>query len=324
MFPGTPCRPASGWRSAQPFSITRSTTSGGSAMWRLPSLGGWRWANSRPTMKASGGASVDSGTWKARAPGTETPLGPTTTPGSELAKTKTRSCSSGGAFCATWVCGFLGVVSGRGPGRRRARKLGSGGMERPFLVRKQTVAVARRLLRREPRIGDVPLLGVLWRARVVAGGGLVGAVEAPRAVFLELPRARAQEHARAVARADERVPRLGRAVDEVPLLQGALLPLDDEQALTREDEEVLLLRLPVIRPGRLAGVHDPDSHAEHREERLRLVLVVARERDAVALLRLVEPARLARVHHEPAGARGNETGAGVFESCLGNHRPRWY
>ena len=62
-------------------------------------------------------------------------------------------------------------------------------------VRKQAVEVTRGLWRLESRVREREVLRLLWRARVVAGGGLVGAVEAPRAVLLELPRARAQEHA---------------------------------------------------------------------------------------------------------------------------------
>jgi hypothetical protein len=58
------------------------------------------------------------------------------------------------------------------------------------------------------------------------------------------------------------------------------LPFDDEQRLAREDEEILLLGLPVIR-ARLAGAHHPNRHSEHREERLGFVLVVAGEREAV-------------------------------------------
>ena len=148
--------------------------------------------------------------------------------------------------------------------------------------REQAVRVPRRALRREARVRDPESCVssgelALWR------GGLVDAGEAPRAVLLELPRARTQEHARPVPGAHEGVLRLGRAVDEVPLLQRALLPLDDQQCLAGEDEEVLLLRLPAVGPGGLSRAHDPDRHAEHREERLGLVLVVARERDAVPL-----------------------------------------
>src|SRR5205823_6620897 len=88
------------------------------------------------------------------------------------------------------------------------------------------------------------------------------------------------------------------------------------------------LGLPVVRPGRLARADDPDRHPQHREERLGLVLVVAGQRDGVALAGLVEPAAVADVHHEPALARRYEPGPGVFELRLLNHgsmigRRRW-
>jgi hypothetical protein len=98
-----------------------------------------------------------------------------------------------------------------------------------------------------------------------------------------------------------------------------LLSFDDEQRLAREHEEVLLLGLPVIRPGWLAGAHDPDRHPKHRKERLGLVFVVAGKRQAVALSRLVEPARVTRVHDEPARARGDEPGVRLLERRLRNH-----
>src|SRR5262245_6883172 len=48
----------------------------------------------------------------------------------------------------------------------------------------------------------------------------------------------------------------GRAVDEVPGAQRPLLLLDQEQAGAGEHEEVLLAGLPVVQPGRLAGLED--------------------------------------------------------------------
>src|SRR5215212_1227889 len=58
---------------------------------------------------------------------------------------------------------------------------GEGGLL-PLGVRKQAVAVPRGLNRRESRMRERAVLGVLRRAGVVAAGGLVDAVEAPRAV----------------------------------------------------------------------------------------------------------------------------------------------
>ena len=46
------------------------------------------------------------------------------------------------------------------------------------------------------------------------------------------------------------------------LAERSLLTLDDEQALTGEDEEVLLGVLGVVHAVRLAGLQDPDPDAE--------------------------------------------------------------
>src|SRR5262249_58901477 len=78
---------------------------------------------------------------------------------------------------------------------------------------------------------------------------------------------RHEDHALAVARADEAVLGPRRAVDEVPGLQVALLALDDQQALPAEDEEVLLVHLAGIAPARLARFEHRDRVAELRERR---------------------------------------------------------
>src|SRR5439155_7674523 len=61
---------------------------------------------------------------------------------------------------------------------------------------------------------------------------------------------------------DDGVLRLSRAVHEVPRTERPLLALDDQQRLAREDEEVLLVGLPVVHRQRLAGREpgqlDPD------------------------------------------------------------------
>lgn len=53
-----------------------------------------------------------------------------------------------------------------------------------------------------------------------------------------------EDEARHLSGADDDVVRLGRAMNEVPLPQGPLLALDDEQRLAREDEKVLLIGFP--------------------------------------------------------------------------------
>src|SRR5918995_2881877 len=56
----------------------------------------------------------------------------------------------------------------------------------------------------------------------------------------------AEKDARTVACSDERVPRAGRAVHEVPGTEMTFLILDDQDALTHQHEKVLLHRLGVV------------------------------------------------------------------------------
>jgi hypothetical protein len=104
---------------------------------------------------------------------------------------------------------------------------------------------------------------------------------------------------------------------EVPLLQRPLLSLDDQDRCARQHEEVLLLGLPVLGPGRLARIDDADRDAEHREERLGLVFVVAREWDAVPLTRLLEAAGVADVDDESALALRNKPASVSASSASG-------
>lgn len=62
-----------------------------------------------------------------------------------------------------------------------------------------------------------------------------------------------------------------------------------------------------------------DRHPEHREERLCLILIVAGQRQAVSLSLLLDPARVARIHDEPAHARRDEPFVRLLGLCLGNH-----
>ena len=78
-------------------------------------------------------------------------------------------------------------------------------------------------------------------------------------------RADGEDRARPVAGADEHVLGPVRAMDEVPLAQRSLLALDQQQALTRQDEEVLLLVLAVVLAGRLAGGEHADVEPEPGE-----------------------------------------------------------
>src|SRR5512142_2752438 len=72
-----------------------------------------------------------------------------------------------------------------------------------------------------------------------------------------------RDHQRgAVTGSDDDVRRPAGTVNEVPRPQGNLLILDEEKALAGEDEEALLVPLPVIEAHRLAGQEpveiDPD------------------------------------------------------------------
>ena len=104
-----------------------------------------------------------------------------------------------------------------------------------------------------------------------------------------------------------------RTVDEVPLPERPLLLLDDQQRLAGEDEEVLLVGLPVVAAERLPG-----------SSTLRLIPSCGK---------LCSPSRsqsagrpsawyqcdVARVGDEPALAAGDEPGLGLLERRLRNH-----
>src|SRR5881398_2267739 len=112
---------------------------------------------------------------------------------------------------------------------------------------------------------DVRLVRVgrlLRRARAVLRGELGHRID-------DLPLLRPptdhEDHARPVAGADEDVLGPGRAVEEVPRAQDAFLPLDQQAALARENEEVLLLRLAVVEAVRLAGLEHVQPDAELRK-----------------------------------------------------------
>src|SRR5690242_5438045 len=96
-----------------------------------------------------------------------------------------------------------------------------------------------------------------------------------------------------LAGADDHVRDVRRAVDEVPLPQKALLSLGDQQALAAEDEEVLLVGFPVVHAHRPARPEDAEVDPDLREA-LALGLEAAVGPEVV-----LEPARLARVSHEP-------------------------
>ena len=101
---------------------------------------------------------------------------------------------------------------------------------------------------------------------------------------------------------------------EIPPAQRALFALDDQQRLAGEDEEVLLVGLPVVHGHRLAGPENADVDPDLRE--VRVTLEVADRRTPFRMA----PGRVARIQDEPAVPCGNESVLGRLEPRLRNHR----
>ena len=83
-----------------------------------------------------------------------------------------------------------------------------------------------------------------------------------------LARADGEDDARAAAGADDHMLCPGGTVDEVPLPERPLLALDDEQGFAGKDEEVLLVRLPVVHRHRFTRAEHDDADTELWEVRL--------------------------------------------------------
>jgi hypothetical protein len=107
-------------------------------------------------------------------------------------------------------------------------------------------------------------------------------------------------------------------VHEVPGSERPLLPFDDQQALAGEDEEVLLVGLPVVHRKGLAWPEARELDPELRE------LGLALEDGAVAAALALAPDGLPRVEDEPAVSVRPQPGLGLFERRLGNHEARGY
>src|SRR6202011_3523335 len=123
-----------------------------------------------------------------------------------------------------------------------------------------------------------------------------------------------EDDARRVSVADEDVLAVGRAVEEVARRQAALLALDEQQAGAGEDEEVLLVRLPVIQPVRLARLQDAEREAGLRERD-----GAAFEEAARAEVLVRDPSRVEDVDDEPALAGRREARALLAQARLLNH-----
>ena len=128
-------------------------------------------------------------------------------------------------------------------------------------------------------------------------------------------RASSDQYTRALPGTDEHVLGPGRAVHEVPCVQPSLLALHDQQALARQDEEILLCFLAVVHAARLSGTEDGDVEPELGEAG-----VLSLERRVVAQAVAVEPLGISRIDDEPTFAGRKEAGLVPLERSLGNHR----
>src|SRR5881275_862952 len=94
-----------------------------------------------------------------------------------------------------------------------------------------------------PYVRLVGIRRLLLRARAVARRQLGDRIDH---LPIFRPPTDHEDHARPVAGAHEDVLGPGRAVEEVPRPQEPLLPFDEQPALARQNEEILLLRLSVV------------------------------------------------------------------------------
>src|SRR4051794_36266159 len=203
----------------------------------------------------------------------------------------------------------------RATGRRRTRPLAA---DRPRATGREglgqpAVAVTRRLPGGEARVRLFRIGRLPRGAHVVSHCGLVDLVAAPALAVLVLPRPDSHDHARAVAGTDDHMAHLGGAVDEVPLFERTLPPLGDQQRLSRHDEEVLLVGLPVVHGHWVARIQHEDVDPDLFELRVAVEAHHAPPRAAVV------PDDVARVDDEPAFAFGGEAVLRLLELGLGNH-----
>jgi hypothetical protein len=102
-------------------------------------------------------------------------------------------------------------------------------------------------------------------------------------------------------------------MDEVPGAEPPLLTLDQEQALAREDEEVLLGVLAVIHAARLTRSDDPEGDPDLVEAQ------ILRLEGGVEPELALEPACVPRIEDEPALPSGTEAVLLALERSLGDH-----
>src|SRR6478735_10961694 len=100
-------------------------------------------------------------------------------------------------------------------------------------------------------------------------------------------------------------------MEEVPGSEESLLALDEQLALTGQNEEGLLIRLGVVNAA-LAGLEDGHIDPELRELDRRLAVLVREPTRRAPRLRR-EPLGIAHVDNEPALRDGGKPGAGVLK-----------
>src|SRR3954468_13799060 len=98
---------------------------------------------------------------------------------------------------------------------------------------------------------------------------------------------------------------------EVPGSEDSLLFLDEEPALTGQNEEGLLIRLGVV-DAALAGLEDGHIDSELRELDHRLAVLVGEPTRRAPRLRR-KPLGIAHVDDEPTVRDGGKPGASVLE-----------
>src|SRR6266513_2647382 len=100
-------------------------------------------------------------------------------------------------------------------------------------------------------------------------------------------------------------------MEEVPGSEESLLALDEQPALTGQNEEVLLIRLGVV-DAAVAGLEDGHIDPELRELDRRLAVLVGEPTRSASRLRR-EPLGIAHVDDKPPLRDGGKPGASVLK-----------
>jgi hypothetical protein len=162
-------------------------------------------------------------------------------------------------------------------------------------------------VKRHRRASRHPGVGVVWFGRLVLdsgampNGGRIDGIRAPADARRSIPSLNSQNNAGTRPRAQHDVTCSWWAMNEVPRPQRVLFPFDDQEAFARENQEILLVGLPVILRHRLPRI----KHAEVDSDLLEpdLTFKLAHRRTA----RRMMPTSLARVENKPPLTHGNKT-----------------